>query len=121
MLAHALMSLHRAVLLVVLAVALTATGFAHRMPSDQDAALAFALANGAGAADFCGDGPDGARSGSGHCAACQVAASADLPPLAGVVIDLELAFQADVIAPRDRLASRTIRDPGHSPQGPPVA
>ena len=115
------MSLHRVVLLVVLAVALTATGFAHRMPSDQDAALAFALANGAVDADFCGDGPDGGRSGLGHCAACQIAGAADLPPQAAVVIDLELAFQADVIAPRDRLAAHMVRDPGHSPQGPPVA
>jgi hypothetical protein len=119
MLARAVLTLHRALVLVVLTVALTATGFAHRMPSDQDAALAFALANGAGAADFCGDGPD--QDGATHCPACQIAAGADLPPISTLVIDLELAFQADVTAPRDRLGSRMARDPAHSPQGPPVA
>ena len=121
MLAKAFTSLHRAFVLVALMVALTATGFAHRMPTAQDGALAFALANGASASDFCGGTVGGDRAGSLQCAACQITASADLPPLAGVSIPLELAFQARTVAPRESVARRSILDPGHSPQAPPVA
>ena len=125
MLAKAVLTFHRALLLVALAVALTATGFAHRMPAAadgaQDSALAFALANGATASDFCGSIPGSDRAGAVHCPACQITASADLPPVTGKLITLELAFHAQVIAPRKTLAARSILDPGHSPQSPPAA
>jgi hypothetical protein len=125
MFAKAVHTFHRALLLVALAVALTATGFAHRMPAAadeaQDSALAFALANGATASDFCGSLPGSDRSGSFHCPACQITASADLPPVAGKLITLELAFHAQVITPRETVALRSILDPAHAPQGPPTA
>lgn len=125
MFAKAVHTFHRALLLVALAVALTATGFAHRMPTAadgmQDSALAFALANGAGASDFCGSLPGSDRAGSLHCPACQITASADLPPVTGKLITLELAFHAQVIAPRKTVALRSILDPAHTSQGPPAA
>ncbi len=120
-------------MLFVLAVALTATGFAHRMPAQQDGAqsgaqsasqsvaLAFALANGAGASDFCGGGPGSDRSSAPHCPACQISAAADLPPLSTPAIDLALAVHADVVASRAARAIPAVQDPAHSPQGPPVA
>ncbi len=117
--------LQRALLLVALTVALIATGFAHRMPTAQDVAqdgaLAFALANGADASDFCGGVAGGDRAGALHCPACQITASADLPPHAGRLVAAELAFHAQVIAPRVILARRGVLDPAHTPQGPPVA
>lgn len=121
MLVRSIMSLHRALLLVVLAVGLIATGFAHRMPTPQDGALAFALANGAGVSDFCGSipGSDGAK--SIHCPACQITASAHVPPESGSLITLDLAFHSAVIAPHQTLALRRVLDPAHAPQGPPVA
>jgi hypothetical protein len=125
MFAKAVLTFHRALLLVALAVALTATGFAHRMPTAadgaEDSALAFALANGAQASDFCGNLPGSDRAGSLHCPACQITASVDLPPATGKLITLELAFHARVIAPRETRALRSILDPAHSPQGPPTA
>lgn len=120
MLVKAVLSLHRALVLVVLAVALTATGFAHRMPVPQDGALAFALANGADASDFCGGTAGGDPAGGLHCLACQTTASADLPSVAGVRIDLALGVHADVIPARQAVTFRTIRDRAHPPQGPPV-
>jgi hypothetical protein len=121
MLRRAIIGLHRAVLIGAFAVALIATGFAHRMPSPQDEALAFALANGAALADFCGDETVAGSKGGAHCLACQIAGSADLPIATGALIDLELAFVATVIAPREDRVLQRILDPAHSPQGPPAA
>lgn len=47
--------LRRMALLVLVTVALVATGFAHRMPTPDSQALEIALANGLTAADLCGD------------------------------------------------------------------
>lgn len=121
MLVKALSSLHRALLLVALTVALTATGFTHRMPSAGDEALAYAIANGVSLADLCAGDLDGDGQRDPHCMACQIAGSADLPPVIPALIDLELAFQATVIAPRESRALARILDPAHTPQGPPVA
>lgn len=116
-----LQMLHRAVLLAALTVALVATGFAHRMPSAEDEALAFALQNGISLGEFCGVDPIKAVHGGTDCQACQIAGAADLPPLTGTRIDLELAFHAEVIAPRKVRALARATDPAHPPQGPPVA
>lgn len=121
MLSRAFTTLHRALLLLALTVALTATGFAHRVPSAQDEALAYALANGVTLADLCGGNLDGKGHPAPPCLACQIAGSADLPPLTPGVIDLELAFVARVIAPLESRAVARVLDPAHSPQAPPVA
>lgn len=121
MLVRLVHSLHRVVLLATLTVALVGTGFAHRIATPQDGALAFAMANGISLADICGDDLDGgAHAGSG-CLACQIAGAADLPPMTGARIDLELAFQATVVGPLEVRAILRTPDPAHRPQGPPVA
>jgi hypothetical protein len=114
-------ALHRVALLVALTVALVATGFAHRMPSAEDEALAFALQNGVSLSDFCGVDPAKVLHGGAECQACQITGAVDLPPLTGPRIDLELAFRAGVIAPREARAFLHPTDPAHPPQGPPVA
>jgi hypothetical protein len=121
MLVSALTSLHRALLLVALTVALTATAFAHRMPAADDEALAFAIANGVTLADLCAGDLDGDRQRDVHCMACQIAGSADLPPATPGLIDLELAFVAQLVAPRESRAVVAVLDPAHTPQGPPAA
>lgn len=112
--------LHRAVLLAVLTVALAATGFAHRMPSGQDEAVAFAAGTGVSLSDICGDAGKAALAGA-ECQACKISGTADLPPLTGARIDLELAFHAEVILTRVERALTHAVDPAHRPQGPPVA
>jgi hypothetical protein len=119
MLIRRLHHLHRAVILVAVTVALVATGFAHRMPSPQDEALAFLVANG-GVSDICGEVPGDGHAAPG-CLACQISGTADVPPQAETLIDLEFAFQAEVIAPRESRALSRLFDPAHRPQGPPVA
>lgn len=121
MLAQVLIRAHRMVLLVLFSVALVATGFAHRMPAPSDEALAFLIANGATPDDFCADDLDGDGVRDPHCLACQIAGSADLPPVAQTRIDLELTFHAVVIAPQETRALARAGDPAHRPQGPPVA
>lgn len=121
----AILRLHRAALFALVTLALVATGFAHRMPSAQDeardAALAFVLATGASLADICGDDPGGDTLGKVDCLACQITGAADLPPAIMSLIDLNLAFHAAVIAPRETVALARAQGPAHRPQGPPVA
>lgn len=120
MVAFALLRLHRLVLLVVLAVALTATGFAHRVAGPQDQAMAYALAMGAQPADFCGDGPDGGP-GTAHCVACQITGTADLPSPSAQPVDLDLAYAAGLGAPPEVRVTLRVLDPAHGPQSPPSA
>ncbi len=117
-----LVSLHRAALVAAIAIALVATGFAHRMPTAaEDGALAFALQNGISSGDLCGGDPGKSPHPGSECQACQITGAVHLPPLTGVRIDVELAFHAAGIAPLEiRGAARSI-DPAHRPQGPPVA
>jgi hypothetical protein len=121
MMVRVLLSLHRVALLVALTVALVATGFAHRMPSGQDEAVTYALANGLSLTDLCSGDLDGDGQRDPHCMACQIAGSADLPPASPGLIDLEVAFVARVIAPRESRAVARVLDPAHTPQAPPVA
>ena len=80
MMRYAVLSLRQLMLLAVLTVALVATGFAHRLPSTDDTALAaYALAGG-DIADLCGDLDGDGLPDHGDCPACQIAGSADLPP-----------------------------------------
>lgn len=116
-----LFNLHRAVLVAVIAFALVATGFGHRMPTPADEqALAYAAQTGISLADLCGGDLGKAHPGT-DCLACQIAGSAHLPPLSGVRIEVELAFQAAVVAPQEVIGAARTSDPAHRPQGPPVA
>lgn len=116
-----IMTLHRALLLVALTVALVATGFAHKMPSAADQSLALALANGLTLDDLCGKGDGGEQHRGPDCLACQIAAGADLPPVSGDLQKLELVFLAEVTAPRESRAVARILDPAHGMRAPPLA
>lgn len=121
MLVNTILSLHRMVLLAVLALALVAPGFAHRAPGPQDEALAYAQQIGISISDICGGEPGKAQHPGSDCAACRIAHAADLPPLTGARIDLELAADAAGVVPREVRAILHRSDPAHPPQGPPVA
>jgi hypothetical protein len=119
MLIRRLHHLHRGLILAALTIALVATGFAHRMPTQQDDALAFVIANG-GLSDICGEVPGDSHA-TADCLACQISGTADVPHQAQTLIDLELAFEAAVITPRESRALSRVFDPANRPQGPPVA
>jgi len=121
MLGIAIMTLQRALLLVALTVALVATGFAHRMPSAGDQSLVLALANGATLEDLCAEGGAGDEHSGPSCLACQIAGAADLPPVQGALIDLELADVTTIIALQETSALARASNLAHRPQGPPAA
>lgn len=107
-------------LVALLTLALGATGFGHRMPADADLALeAYALMGGSLAdlcADLNGDGiPDD------DCPVCHLTAGADLPPAMPAVKPADLAFVAQVIAPRENRAVRAVLDPARGLRAPPLA
>lgn len=121
MLGKAIKNVHRALLLIALTVALVATGFAHRTPAVSDQMLAIALANGATLEDICAEGNPGQRHSGPSCLACQIAASADLPPACGALQKQQLVFLARITAPRESRIIPRVLDPAHAPQGPPTA
>jgi hypothetical protein len=120
MLVKARLSLYRVALVVALAVALIATGFAHRMPAPSDANLAFAVANGASLDDLCAKDPGDGPQGDPHCQACLIVGAADLPQATPGVVDLNLVVLARGVVPRESCALASALDPAHSAQGPPV-
>ena len=118
---HPIRRLRQLALLVLVTIALVATGFAHRMPSPDSQAIELALANGLAAADICGDTAPGQTHADQTCLACQIAGTADLPAVLGEPRDIDLVFLTTINAPREsRLVSRVL-DPANAPQGPPVA
>ena len=121
MMRDAVLSLRRLVLLAVLSLSLVATGFAHRMPSTDDAALAAYAMSGGDLADLCGDLDGDGLPDHGDCPACQIAGSADLPPNALTLRDADLAFVAKVFAPRESRALRMVLDPARGLRAPPLA
>jgi hypothetical protein len=121
MMRDAILSLRRLMLLAALTVALVATGFAHRMPSSSDASLsAYALAGG-DIADLCGDLDGDGLPDHADCPACHIAGSADLPPTGHTLRDADLAFVAQVVAPRESRAVRSVLDPARGLRAPPLA
>jgi hypothetical protein len=121
MMRHTVLSLQRLILVAALTVALVATGFAHRLPSTDDTALAaYALAGG-DIADLCGDLDGDGLPDHADCPACQIAGGADLPPTTLTLRDADLAFVAQVVAPRESRAVRSVLDPARGLRAPPLA
>lgn len=110
----------RMALLVILSVALVATGWAHRGPDLGDEARAFLIATGSTPADLCGTGKDAAHS-DPLCQACQIAGGAVLPTLAETPRPLPLVTLAFVGAPGENLIAARVLDLARPPQGPPSA
>lgn len=112
--------LQNGLLLLAITLALGTSGFARRFSATDDPALAFAMENGVSIADLCGDGAAGEAKAGLPCVACHIAGTANLPPRLDLLIDLELAFAATVIAPRESRALASVLDPANTSQGPPV-
>jgi hypothetical protein len=103
------------------AIALVATGFGHRIPSQSDAAeQAYVLAGG-DLADICGDIDEDGLPDHADCPACHIVASADLPASNLTLRDADLAFVAKVVAPRESRAVRGVLDPARGMRAPPLA
>ena len=111
----------RVALMVLLTVALVATGFGHRMPSGTDTAIeAYVLAGGT-AADLCGSPGDEGTLTQRDCPACQIVGAAALPDAPASIIQADLVFVATVIAPRESRALQRVLDPGRGMRAPPLA
>ena len=72
-------NLRHTAILAVLTLALVATGFAHRIPTVQDAFLQSYVLAGGSLADLCADIDGDGLADHGDCPACHIVASADLP------------------------------------------
>ncbi len=110
------------VLLMVLATALVALGFAHRMPTTNDAELAAYEQLGGDVADLCGTDLNGdGQAGQGDCPACHIVAAAMVPDNTLSLRDADLILIATVIAPRENRAVRPVLDPARGMRAPPLA
>ena len=108
-------------LVAALTVALAATGFGHRMPSDQQLAMdAYTLAGGK-LADLCG-GTDGSGTmAHQECPACHIAGAMVMPETAAAVRAADLVFVAEIVAPRESRALRHLAYPARTSRAPPLA
>jgi hypothetical protein len=107
--------------LVTLAVAFAATGFAHRIPTVEDAFLQSYLLAGGDLADLCMDADGDGLPEHADCPACHIVATADLPGANLTLHDADLAFVAKVVAPRESRAVRGVLDPARGMRAPPLA
>lgn len=111
----------RLLVLAVIATGLSATGFAHRIPSADDSGqMSFLLAGGA-LSDLCVEGEDHGPPDHGDCPACHIVSAVDLPPAMFGLHDANLAFVAEVVAPRESRAVRSVLDPARGMRAPPLA
>lgn len=108
-------------MLAALTLALVATGFAHRMPMASDAAVQAYVVAGGDLADLCGDAEGGDVGLHPDCPACHIAGAMLLPGVAPSLRAADLAFVAEVVAPRESRALRHVDDPARSPRAPPLA
>lgn len=113
--------LGQAALVVVVTLALVATGFAHRMPNAEDAAVQAFVAAGGALADLCGDADGKGNALHPDCPACHIASSFLPSPGTPNISDADLIFVASVVAPRESRALRHLPDPARSSQSPPLA
>lgn len=113
--------LARVAVVAAFAIALVATGFGHRIPSQAVAAeQAYVLAGG-DLADICGDIDGDGLPDHANCPACHIVATADLPASNLTLRDADLAFVAKVVAPRESRAVRGVLDPVRGMRAPPLA
>jgi hypothetical protein len=116
-----LVNLHRSAVVAAIAIALCATGFAHRLPSVQDTALVAALEVWGSSGDFCGTDSSGRAHHPDVCLACQVIGSALLPPLADAALSWVPPMLVKVSAPRENRSVVRVLDVSRASQGPPAA
>ncbi|MDQ2065241.1 hypothetical protein Q9295_02550 [Xinfangfangia sp. CPCC 101601] len=111
----------RLMLLALVTLALLATGFAHRAPSQDEAALEtlWVMAGGSDAG-LCGASWDPSKPHM-KCPACQLTGSVDVPPCMGAVQKAELRLLAELTLPPSGAPRPAVLDKGHGSRGPPWA
>jgi hypothetical protein len=117
----AIANLRQTAILAVLTLALVATGFAHRIPTVQDAFIQSYVLSGGDVADLCADIDGDGLADHGDCPACHIVASADLPDAGLTFHDADLAFVAKIVAPRENRAVRAVLDLARGLRAPPLA
>lgn len=109
------------VVLTLLTIALVATGFAHRLPSADSAAMdAYVLAGGS-LDDLCRDIDGDGKPDHGKCPACQIVGGAALTTGPVTLHAAALRIVATVAAPGESRAVRAVQDPAHASRAPPLA
>lgn len=108
-------------LIALLTVALVATAFAHRLPSASDIAIeAYGIA-GVDISDICGDGGADGKAAHPDCPACHIVGSVMMPDALQNIVQVNYAFVATVIAPRESRSTRSVLDPARGMRAPPLA
>ncbi|SEN09013.1 hypothetical protein SAMN04488103_10389 [Gemmobacter aquatilis] len=107
-------------ILAIVAVALVATGFAHRIPSadDLDRQAYVALVGDLG--DLCGDVDGDGRLDHPDCPACQIVGGLVLPGTLAVLRAAELPRGTVRAAPRESRVVRAVLDPARALRAPPL-
>lgn len=105
----------------LIAFALVAVGFGHRMPTASDVALENYVLSGGDLSALCGDMGDDEQAMTGDCPACHIVAATILPDPPVSVFKADLIFVAKIVAPCQDRARRAVLDPAHGTRAPPLA
>lgn len=111
----------RVVVVALIAVALVAVGFGHRMPTASETALESYILAGGDISALCGGAGDDQGLAGSDCPACHLAAATILPDPPVSIVKADLIFVAKVVAPRESRARRVVLDPAHGMRAPPLA
>lgn len=108
-------------LIVLLALALVATAFAHHLPGSSDLSIETYVLAGGDISDLCEDDGAGGKSSHRNCPACHIIGSALLGDMPQALLEADYIFVSTVVAPRESRAIRVVRDPAHGMGAPPLA
>lgn len=101
---------------LILAVGLTATGFAHRVPSQSEQMQQMVVAMGGSIHDLCGDTTDGRQ---GDCPACRLVNFVTPEPVGLRLVALGTLLVLVIPVAARSPPMRRVRDPACGVRGPP--
>lgn len=107
--------------LVAITIAFVVSGFAPSVPLVVDEALSAYVLAGGDLSDLCQDSDGDGLPNHEDCLTCHLVGNDALQSSKQQLVNIDIAFVAKVVAPRESKATRAVLDPAHSMRAPPLA
>jgi hypothetical protein len=116
-----LLAFCHAVAVAIMVLALAGVGAVHSVSQSESPQVEAFLLTGGSLADLCADTDGDGMPDHGECPECQVGAATAVPAIAMPLQEVDLAFVAKVVAPKESRAIRKVLNPANGLRAPPVA